>query len=87
MASQLTIRYDPVGDILFLWKRAPHPGQVIDMLAADVLMRSDEATGEIEGYDLLFISRRMADGEQLSLPGEFDLSAWKSDLQSHRAAA
>jgi len=87
MAGELTIRYDPLGDILFLWKTLPHPEQVIDMLEADVLMRSHSVTGEIEGYDLLFFSQRMAAGESLLLPGNFDLSDWQHLLQQHKPAA
>jgi uncharacterized protein YuzE len=50
--EKLTFRYDRVGDILYIEKRAPYPEQESEELGDDVIARLNPATGEIEHLGL-----------------------------------
>jgi hypothetical protein len=68
MDEKLTFRYDRVGDILYIDKRAPYPEQESEELGDDVIARLNPATGEIENLEVLFFSTRLLRGDLFALP-------------------
>jgi hypothetical protein len=73
MAQKLTLRYDPVGDILFIDKVRPYPEQDSEELEDEVIVRMHPDTGEIENLEILFYTARLRRGEELELPVEANL--------------
>ena len=73
MAEKLTFRYDKVGDILYIDKVKPYAEQDSDELGDEVAARFNPTTGEIENLEILFWSRRLEAGEDVSLPIEAHL--------------
>jgi uncharacterized protein YuzE len=73
MAPRLTLRYDPVGDILFIDKVRPYPEQDSEELEDEVIVRMHPETGEIENLEILFYTARLRSGEELELPVEANL--------------
>jgi len=62
MASKLTLKYDRVGDILYIETRRPYAEQESDELGDEIIARSNPETGQVEGLEILFFSRRLRDG-------------------------
>ena len=73
MAARLTLRYDPVGDILFIDKVRPYPEQDSEELDDEIIVRMHPDTGEIENLEILFYTARLRSGEELELPVEANL--------------
>ena len=73
METKLVFEYDRVGDILHVTKVAPYAAQETEEIAEDVLARLNPATREVEGLEILFWSRRLEAGEDVSLPIEAHL--------------
>ena len=55
--DSLKLRYDEVGDILYLDRRPPYPGQESEPLAYNVVARRNPATGAIENLEILFFTK------------------------------
>jgi hypothetical protein len=70
MAARLKLRYDAVGDILFIDKVCPYPEQDSEELDDEVIVRMNPDTGEIENFEILFHVARLRSGEVLELPVE-----------------
>lgn len=75
MEAQLIVEYDQVGDILYLGKRPPYHEQESEEIDYGVVARLNPQSGEIENLEILFSSKRAADGGVLRLPisAEFHL--------------
>jgi uncharacterized protein YuzE len=68
MAENLTIEYDSIGDILYVTKVHPYRDQETVEIDDEVLARTNPKTGDVEGLEILFWSKRIAGGEKLCLP-------------------
>lgn len=68
MAENLTLKYDSVGDILYINKCSPYPGQESEELGDDIIARFNPETGEIENLEVLFFSQRLTEQKELNLP-------------------
>ena len=73
MAENLTFEYDRVGDILYITKVAPYRDQATEEIEDGVLARVNPSSGEVEGLEILFWSKRLEDGGRLNLPISGDL--------------
>ena len=73
MGAKLTIRYDRVGDILYIDKVPPYEEQECDELEDGILVRVNPSNEEVEGLDILFYSKRLSQSESLELPVEVAL--------------
>ena len=62
MASRLTLKYDQVGDILYIQNCPPYAEQESDQLDDDIIARSNPETGQVESLEILFFSTRLRDG-------------------------
>jgi uncharacterized protein YuzE len=70
MDKSLVFEYDRIGDIMHVTQVAPYSNQGTIEIEEDVLARINPETGDVEGLEILFWSKRLAAGEQLVLPIE-----------------
>jgi hypothetical protein len=75
MEKKLTIRYDEIGDILYIDKVAPYAEQDSEMLEDEVVARTNPKTGEIETLEILFFTKRLSDNKVLELAIDAHLEA------------
>jgi hypothetical protein len=68
MAAKLTLRYDKVGDILYIDKVPPYPEQDSEEFDNEIVVRMHPTTGEVENLEILFYTARLRSGEVLELP-------------------
>ena len=68
MEARLIIEFDREGDILHIGKVAPYAEQDSHELDYGLVARRNPNTGEIENLEILFFSKRAADGGVLRLP-------------------
>ncbi len=68
MAAGLTVRYDPVGDILYIDTVPPYSEQESDEIDDEIVGRMSPTSGAIENLEALFFSKRALDGTPLVLP-------------------
>ncbi|MBI3450058.1 MAG: DUF2283 domain-containing protein [Acidobacteria bacterium] len=68
MEAPLTVEYDKVGDILYINKCSPYAEQESDELEYGVVARLNPTSRDVENLEILFFSRRIANGETLRLP-------------------
>ena len=68
MAARLTLRYDQVGDILYIDKVPPYPEQDSEEFDNEIVVRMHPTTGEVENLEILFYTARLRRGETLELP-------------------
>jgi len=68
MEARLTLRYDQVGDILYIDKVPPYPEQDSEELDNEIVVRMHPTTGEVENLEVLFYTARLRRGETLELP-------------------
>ncbi|ACK72511.1 hypothetical protein PCC7424_4140 [Gloeothece citriformis PCC 7424] len=73
MAETLTLKYDPVGDILYINKCSPYPNQESEELGDDIIVRLNPETGEVENLEILFFSQRLREQKELNLPLKVNL--------------
>jgi len=73
MAGKLTLRYDKIGDILYVDKCMPYKEQESEELADEIAVRLNPKTGEIETVEIMFFSKRLQDNEKLELPIDANL--------------
>jgi uncharacterized protein DUF2283 len=62
MASRLTLKYDRVGDILYIQNCRPYAEQDSDELGDQIIGRMNPETGQVESLEILFFSTRLRDG-------------------------
>jgi hypothetical protein len=62
MAQKLTLRYDVVGDILYIDTCPPYAGQEPDELEDEILVRYNPVTDELESVGILFFKKRFPRG-------------------------
>lgn len=67
MEKKLTIRYDEIGDILYIDVVTPYAEQDSEMLEDEVVARLNPRTGDIETLEILFFSKRLS-GKVVELP-------------------
>jgi uncharacterized protein YuzE len=65
MDENLTVRYDPVGDILYINVCSPYPEQESEEIGDEIIARLNPQSGAIENLEILFFSKR---AEPLQLP-------------------
>ena len=73
MAQKLTLRYDEVGDILYIDQVAPYPEQESEDIGDEIIARLNPNTKKIENLEVLFFSTRLHGVAHLELPVEADL--------------
>lgn len=73
MAENLSLKYDSVGDILYINKCAPYSGQESEELGDDIVVRLNPATGEIENWEILFFSQRLTKTTEFKLPLQLNI--------------
>jgi hypothetical protein len=66
MAQKLTLRYDKIGDILYVETCLPYAEQESDCLPDEVVGRYNPETGELEGMEILFFTTRFPRGGRAS---------------------
>jgi uncharacterized protein YuzE len=64
----LTIRYDRVGDILYIDRCRPYREQESEEAGDEIIVRLNPRTREVENVEILFFSRRFPTGEAVELP-------------------
>jgi uncharacterized protein YuzE len=64
MDKRLKVRYDKIGDILYLDICTPYVEQETEELDDEIIARMNPISGEIENLEILFFSRR---AEQVNL--------------------
>jgi uncharacterized protein YuzE len=74
MKSKLTIRYDKIGDILYLDQCSPYPEQRSEEIGDEIVARFNPESGNIENLEILFFSKRLESQTQLELPLTAQLS-------------
>jgi uncharacterized protein YuzE len=77
MGEKLTLRYDRVGDILYIDKVQPYREQDSDEIGDEIVARLNPDTGEVENVEILFFSKRLEKGEvvmELPISGSLHLS-------------
>ena len=60
MAAKLRVKYDQIGDILYITRVPPYPGQESEELEDSIIVRLNPETDEVEGLEILFWSKRLA---------------------------
>lgn len=68
MGEKLTLRYDKIGDILYIDKRAPYAEQESDEAGDAMVVRLNPKTDEVETIEILFFTKRLEKGEEIELP-------------------
>ena len=68
MAGKLTLRYDQVGDILYIDQVPPYAEQDSEEFDNAIVVRLHPTTGEIENLEILFHLARLRSGETVELP-------------------
>ncbi len=68
MGTELTFKYDKVGDILYIEKCPPYAEQESEELDYGVVGRFNPLSDEIENLEILFFSARLAQEGTLRLP-------------------
>jgi hypothetical protein len=58
MAKKLTLRYDRIGDILYVETCPPYATQESDELPGEMVGRYNPETGELESVEILFFTGR-----------------------------
>jgi len=68
MGTNLKIYYDNIGDILYLDTCQPYPEQESDELDLGIVARFHPQTAVIENLEILFFTKRLAQGKLFELP-------------------
>ncbi|GEM_PF-361357 len=68
MGTNLKIHYDNIGDILYLDTCQPYPEQESDELDLGIVARFHPQTAVIENLEILFFTKRLAQGKLFELP-------------------
>jgi hypothetical protein len=68
MKSNMTIRYDKIGDILYIDQCTPYPEQESEEIGDEIIARLNPINGNIENLEILFFSRRLQTQNIFELP-------------------
>jgi hypothetical protein len=76
MAAKLTIRYDKIGDILYIDQVQPYAEQESELLKGDIGVRLNPGTDEVETIEVMWLMKRLEAGECIEIPvkGSFRLT-------------
>lgn len=73
MAEKLILRYDRIGDILYIDKCPPYAEQESEEIGDEVVARLNPSSGRVENLEILFFSKRLNGTDLLELPIAADL--------------
>lgn len=68
MTAKLTLRYDKVGDILYIDKCAPYKEQESEEVGDEIAVRLNPSSGEIENVEIPFFSKRHEASPEIDVP-------------------
>ena len=68
MKSNMTIRYDKIGDILYIDQCLPYPEQESEEIGDEIIARLNPDNGNIENLEILFFSKRLQTQNIFELP-------------------
>ena len=68
MDGNLTLRYDKVGDILYVDTCPPYAEQESEEVGDEIIARLNPTSGEVENLEILFFSKRMTESSRFELP-------------------
>lgn len=68
MRQPMTVKYDPVGDTLYIDVCPPYKEQESDLIAVGVVARSNPETGEVETLEVMHFQKRFAEGKPFEIP-------------------
>ncbi len=68
MKSNITIRYDKIGDILYIDQCVPYPEQESEEIGDEIIARLNPDNGNIENLEILFFSKRLQTQNIFELP-------------------
>ncbi|MCY7390718.1 MAG: DUF2283 domain-containing protein [Leptolyngbyaceae cyanobacterium CAN_BIN12] len=68
MDKNLIVRYDKVGDILYIDTCPPYANQETEELGDEIIARLNPDSGAIENLEMLFFSTRLNSNMSLELP-------------------
>ncbi len=68
MKSNMTIRYDKIGDILYIDQCLPYPEQESEEIGDEIIARLNPDNGNIENLEILFFSKRLQSQNIFELP-------------------
>jgi len=68
MKSNITIRYDKIGDILYIDQCLPYPEQESEEIGDEIIARLNPDNGNIENLEILFFSKRLQTQNIFELP-------------------
>jgi uncharacterized protein YuzE len=75
MDKILTLRYDKVGDILYIDTCPPYSDQESEEIGDEVVARLNPTSGEIENLEILFFSKRSQESAvTLPISADFKLA-------------
>jgi len=64
----MTIRYDKIGDILYIDQCVPYPEQESEEIGDEIITRLNPDNGNIENLEILFFSKRLQTQNIFELP-------------------
>ena len=68
MAKKLTVRYDKIGDILYIDTCTPYADQDSEELGDEIIARLNPISNLVENLEILFFSKRWGTLNLLELP-------------------
>ena len=68
MAKKLTVRYDKIGDILYIDTCTPYADQDSEELGDEIIARLNPISNPVENLEILFFSKRWDTLNLLELP-------------------
>jgi len=68
MKSNMTVRYDKIGDILYIDQCVPYPEQESEEIGDEIIVRLNPDNGNIENLEILFFSKRLQTQNIFELP-------------------
>ena len=82
VGSEITIKYDEIGDILSISKCSAYMGQDEDEIDDEVVVRFNRESGEIENLHILFFKARLEKDGEVRLPVDAVLRSSQSAISS-----
>ena len=81
MDKNLTLRYDKVGDILYIDTCPPYAAQESEEIGDEIIARLNPDSGVIENLEILFFSKRLNSSIPLELRicAALTLVGWKGE--------
>jgi hypothetical protein len=87
MATELTLKYDEAGDILYIEMVAPYAGQRSRETAEGVVVRTNPSSGVVESVEVQGFRRRASSPGGLPLPVAAQLLELAASSKPRRAAS